>query len=212
MDIIIRHEQEKDFREVENMTREAFWNLHVPGCDEHYLLHSMRNHPDFVHELNFVAEYHGQIIGNIVYTKSYLQSEEGERMDTLTFGPVAVLPEFQRQGIGSLLINHTFNLVRDKGISLIIIYGHPHNYVKHGFRNGIDFHISDNEGRYPLGLLVKELLPGFNKVKKWIFQCSDVYELDEKKAEIFDQTFPFKKKDIRYSQVEFAMACRAFLE
>jgi len=52
--MIIRNEKEGDRRIVEEMTKRAFWNLHVPGCNEHYLVHKMRSHADFVHDLDFV--------------------------------------------------------------------------------------------------------------------------------------------------------------
>lgn len=60
MNIMIRNETEQDFREVEEVTREAFRNLYAPGCTEHYLVHQMRNHPDFIKELDFVAEDNGK--------------------------------------------------------------------------------------------------------------------------------------------------------
>ena len=66
MDIIMRNETENDYRVVEEITREAFWNLYVPGCNEHYIVHVMRDHPDFLKELDFVAEYNGKIVGNII--------------------------------------------------------------------------------------------------------------------------------------------------
>ena len=65
MELIIRNETEKDFRPVEELTREAFWNLYAPGCVEHYLAHQLRRHPDFIKELDFVAESNGKIVGNI---------------------------------------------------------------------------------------------------------------------------------------------------
>ena len=61
-DLIIRNETEKDYRAVEELTREAFWNVYKPGADEHYYVHMMRNHPDFIPELAFVLEKEGEII------------------------------------------------------------------------------------------------------------------------------------------------------
>ena len=107
MNIEIRNETEKDFREVEELTREAFWNLHVPGCNEHYLVHQMRSHPDFIKELDFVAVCDGKIVGNIMYTKASLIDENGQEMAIVCFGPISVLPEYQRKGIGSSLISNT---------------------------------------------------------------------------------------------------------
>ena len=121
MDIIIRNEKEDDYLNVEEITREAFWNLYFPGCNEHYLVHQMRNHPDFIKELDFVAEYNGQAVGNIMYTKAQLIDEQGFKEDIISFGPVSVLPEFQRKGIGSALINHTKKIAIDTGIKAIVI-------------------------------------------------------------------------------------------
>lgn len=70
--IKIRLETESDYRAVEELTRNAFWNVYKPGADEHYFVHTMRNHPDFIPELAFVLEKDGEIIGNIMYTKAWL--------------------------------------------------------------------------------------------------------------------------------------------
>ncbi len=212
LDIIIRNEEQKDFRNVEYLTREAFWNLYVPGCDEHYLVHKMRDHQDFVKELDFVAVLNDQIIGNIMYTKSYLINSQNIRIETLTFGPLCILPKFQRLGVGTKLINHTVNIAKNNKIPAIIIYGDPHNYVKHGFKNGIDYNISDPYGKYPYGLLVLKLDDNSLNDDKWTIHCSDVFNINPKEAEEFDKNFPFKEKKWQYSQELFSMTCRAILQ
>lgn len=65
-DYIIRRETPADYRNVETMVREAFWNHYIPGCFEHYFVHTMRNHPDFISDLDFVIEADGQIIGCVI--------------------------------------------------------------------------------------------------------------------------------------------------
>ena len=92
----IRNETEADYKTVEELTRKAFYNMYVPGCVEHYLVHIMRNHEDFIRELDFVLELDGQVIGNIMYTKARLVDEEGREKAILTFGPLSVLPEHQK--------------------------------------------------------------------------------------------------------------------
>ena len=91
--ITIRNEEEKDRAEVEDVIRKAFWNLYVPGCNEHYLAHIMRSHPDFLPELDFVIELDGKIIGSIMYTRNKLIEENGNEKNILTFGPVCMLPK-----------------------------------------------------------------------------------------------------------------------
>lgn len=211
MKIIIRRENENDHRIVEELTREAFWNLYVPGCDEHYLANILRNHPDFIPELDFVAVVDDKIVGNIMYTKSFVADEKNNRINTLTFGPLCVLPEFQRKGIGSSLINHTKDIAVRNNSKAIIILGSPHNYCKHGFKNSIDFNIGNAQGKFPYGQLVLELQKGVFAGKKWRFHCSAAYDIDAKAAAEFDGQFPLRKKEYKASQEEFSIAVRAFL-
>jgi predicted N-acetyltransferase YhbS len=70
MKIELRLEEEKDYRQVEELTREAFWNVHDLGCDEHLLIHNLRKAKEFIRELDFLAIFNNKIVGNIVYTKS----------------------------------------------------------------------------------------------------------------------------------------------
>ena len=212
MNIKIRNEIESDYKEVENLTREAFWNLYTQGCEEHYIVHKMRNHPDFIKEFAFVALVNGVIAGNIMYTKSCLKGESGNCLDTITFGPVSVLPEYQKKGIGSALINYSRKAASDNGHNVIIILGHPYNYIKHGFKVSKDYNISDPQGRYPYGQMVFELKKGVLDGFHGKFYHSDVYNIDRNEVEEFDSQFDFKKKEYRYTQYEFELACRAFVD
>jgi len=210
--LIIRNENEKDFREVEALTREAFWNLYIQGCDEHYLVHKMREHPDFIKYLDFVAVADDRIVGNIMYTKSFILDESGERIETITFGPLCVHPEYQHKGIGSALINHSKQVAIENGHRAILILGHPHNYCRHGFKVSKDYNISDAEGSYPFGQLALELADGALDGVRGKFYCSDVYNIDTEAVDEFDKQFEFKRKEYRHSQYEFQLACRAYVK
>lgn len=213
MSLILRREEPKDYRAVEEMIRESFWNLNVPGCDEHYLAHLLRTHPDFIPQLDFVAEKEGQIVGSILYTRSFVIDKDGHRLPTLTFGPLCVRPGYQRQGIGRALIEHTFSLARKMGEKAVLILGHPHNYCRYGFKNGRDYQISDSHGKkYPYGQLVFELSKGVFRGKTWRFEYSPVYEVKEQEAIEFDRSFEPREKGFQSSQEEFLMAVRAYLE
>lgn len=212
MNINIRLETKDDYFKVEELTREAFWNLYNPGCDEHYLCHILRNHKDFIKELDYVAEIDGKVIASIMYTDSYLLSDNLEKVQIVSFGPLCVHPDYQRKGIGTALIEKTKSLVEKRNIPAIVIYGDPHNYCKHGFKNGIDYQVSNMDGEYPLGLLVLELQPGFFGNKKWKAKQSDVFIFDHEKVIEFDKKFNEKEKKIKYSQELFKMQMRAFLK
>lgn len=208
----IRLETKDDYTRVEELTREAFWNLYVPGCDEHYLCHILRNHKDFISELDYVVELDGKIVASIMYTRSYLINNDEEKIPAVSFGPLCVHPIYQRKGIGTALIEKTKALVVNMGVPAIVIYGDPHNYCKHGFKNGIDYQVSNMDGEYPLGLLVLELQPGFFGDKKWRIKQSDAFNLDQDKAKEFDQRFKQKEKKYQYSQELFKMNIRAYLK
>ena len=110
MDLIIRNEKINEYRAVEELTRETFWNLYVPGCSEHFVVHNLRNSTDFIPELDFVAQRESRIIGHIVYTRGIIKDNQGAENEVISFGPVSVLPPFQKQGVGSALIFHTINI------------------------------------------------------------------------------------------------------
>jgi putative acetyltransferase len=147
-----------------------------------------------------------------MYTRSYLLDESDNRLDTITFGPVSVLPEYQKKGVGSLLIGHSMKIAADYGYKAVVINGHPHNYCRHGFRSSKDLNVSDPDGKYPYSLLVSELKNGISQEHNWRYYPSDAYNIDIQSAEEFDkQFFDPKKKEYKYSQEEFSIACRAFL-
>jgi putative acetyltransferase len=213
LEITIRPESEADHLPVDTLTREAFWNLYRPGCDEHYTTHRIRGHEDFLPGLTFVAEVDGQMAGSIVYTRSWVINPLGEKVETATFGPLCVHPAWQRRGVGTALIEHTRDLAAQQGYPAILILGDPHNYVRHGFRTGKDMRVSTLDGRYPLGLLVLELRPGFlASSPQWRFQTSAAYEFAPEEAEAYDASFPPRERKHQPSQDLFSMLVRAVVE
>ena len=206
MNIIIRNETPADYRAVEELTREAFWNVYKPGADEHYFVHMMRSHPDFIPELAFVLELEGRIIGNIMYTKAWLEDEDGQRREILSFGLLCVAPEFQRQKLGKILIEHSFEAARRMGYDVNINFGNPGNYVSRGFvsckKKNVSFVVP---GNFPTALLVAELVPGALEGKNWMYIPSTAADCCEDAAAVaaFDAQFPPKEKKWMPSQEEF---------
>ena len=201
--IRIRNEEEKDYETVEEITRKAFWNLYIPGCNEHYLVHIMRSHEDFFTELDLVIEEDDQVIGNIMYTKATLIDESGETKDILTFGPVCMLPEYQRKGYGKKLMEYSFERAIALGFDTIVIFGNPNNYVSRGFKSCKKYNVCLENGTYPSAMMVKELKPDALDGRKWVYQQSSVYEFDVKDAERYDETLPSMEKQYQPSQEEF---------
>ncbi len=200
---IIRNELEKDYREVEELTRKAFWNLHTPGCDEHYLVHVMRTHEDFIPELAFVIEHEGSIIANVMYAKAKISDEKGNENEILTFGPLSVMPEYQRKGYGRKILEHSFEKAIELGYDAIVIFGNPENYIPLGFKSCRKFNISVGDGIFPTAMLVKELCPGAIPERTWVFHESATYEIDKHAANEFDKDFEPLAKGYKLSQELF---------
>lgn len=210
--IVIRNEEKRDWKTVENITRQAFYNLYVPGCAEHYLVHIMREHEDFIPELDLVLELDGKVIGNIMYTKATLTDETGATKDILTFGPVSILPPYQRMGYGKMLMEHSFEKAVRLGYDVIVIFGSPGNYVSRGFRSCKKYHVYIENERYPAAMMVKELIPHVLDGHKWRYQDSPVMAVSEEEAARYDDTLePMEKKHLP-SQEEFYIISHSFLD
>lgn len=192
MGISIRLEEEKDFSEVNFLTREAFWNVHCQGCDEHYLAHLLRKSPIFIKELDFVAEIDGKIVGNILYSKGIVKDGDRE-FEAITFGPVSVLPAFQKQGIGKALVEHSLAAAKSLGYKLVIIYGNPQYYRRFGFESAEKFGIQTREGENFDAFMALNLSENDLKdVKGRFFEFEGI---DLKKGfEEFESAFPYKQK------------------
>ena len=201
MHITLRTEEEKDFRTVENLTREAFWNIYQPGCNEHFILHKLRSSPAFIKELDFVAELDGEIVGNIVYAKAIAVDDAGTKHEVIGFGPISVLPSCQRQGIGAKLIEHTVDIAKQMGFRAIIIFGDPAYYHRFGFENAkkYDIHMAEGENFDPF--MAKELYAGSLQGITGRFFEDEAYHVSAEEFELFDKEFPAKEKIITDTQL-----------
>lgn len=210
--IKIRNEREEDYEIVEEITREAFYNMYVPGCVEHYLVHVMREHEDFIPELDFVLEREGSVIGNIMYTKAKLTDEDGKVKEILTFGPVCIKPAYQRMGYGKRLMEYSFEKAAEMGYDAIVIFGSPVNYVSRGFKSCRKFNVCIEGGKYPAAMMVKELVLGALDGHRWIYQDSPVMAVSEEEAQRYDDTLEKMEKKYQPSQDEFYIMSQSFVE
>lgn len=190
----LRLEQPADYRETENVTREAFWNHYSPGCSEHYLLHVMRDSPDFVPELDVVAVYNGRIVGHVAYAKAVIHGDDGNDREVLTLGPISVLPECQGRGVGGALIEHTVTLARGMGFRAALLCGDPAYYGKRGFAPAEAFRIRTKDNMYAAALHVRELRKNALTGVTGRYVESSLYEVEESAVAEFDATFPPRAK------------------
>lgn len=192
--LIIRQENEKDYFEVEYMTKKAFWNKYVPGCNEHYLVHKIREIEDYIPELSRVAEIDGEIVGTIMYSKAYV-TDGINKIEVLTFGPLCVEPSYQNKGIGGVLLETTMELARKAGYKAIIIFGEPGYYPKHGFKTCDNFGITTKDYKNFDAFMGIELVKDGLKGVQGKFYESEVFEnLSNEKVNEFDKKFPYMEK------------------
>lgn len=202
--ITIRRETEEDYRKVEEVTKKAFWNVNMPGCEEHYLLHCMRSHKDFIKELDLVLEIDGEIIAHVAYAKSHLIDQEGKEKDILTFGPLSVHPDHQRKGYGKKILEYSFERAQEMGYDVVAIFGNPENYICNGFKSAKKYNVSCGDDKvYPTAFLVKELKEGVLKGQSWSYKDSEAYNYDPAKIDEFDMNFEHMEKGYRKSQELF---------
>ena len=195
--ITIRPETESDDRAVENLTREAFWNVYRPGCMEHYVLHCFRTDPAFVPELDLVMELNGTLIGHIMYARSEIACSDGRALPIMTFGPISIAPEYKRQGYGKCLLDYSMEKAKEMGAGALAITGNILFYGKSGFvpakSKGIRY-ADDPDASY---LLIKELTPGFLSGLSGTYKDPEGYSVCERDPDGFAQfeaTFPEKEK------------------
>jgi predicted N-acetyltransferase YhbS len=200
MKISIRLEEEKDFRKVEFLTREAFWDLYSPGCCEHLIVHKIRNVPAFVKELSYIVEEEYSIVGSIIYSKAKVINDQTNEFEVLCMGPISVLPYYQRKGIGSLLMTHSLETAKELGFKAVIIFGNPDYYKRFGFINAENYNIKTSKGENFDAFMVLELVNGALNGISGKFYEDKVFEIEDKELELFEGEFPFKEKHITATQ------------
>ncbi|WP_027129450.1 GNAT family N-acetyltransferase [Fusobacterium perfoetens] len=207
MNIVIRKEEEKDYRRVEEIAREAFWNLYFPGAKEHVIVNKIRKSQDFIKDLTYVIEVDNQVEGGIFYSNSKIIGKNQEEYEVISFGPVFISPKFHRQGLGRKLITYTIEKAKEMGYRAIITLGYPYHYETYGFLGGKKYNIYMEDGKFYKGLLVLPLYEDALKNISGYPKFSKDLEATEEEMENFDKNFPYKEKKFQESQKEFEKAC-----
>ena len=196
-DVMIRNEEKGEYREVENLIRESFWNVYRPGCSEHYVIHVLRDDPAFVKELDFVMEKDGRLIGQNVFVRTVINADDGRDIDVLTMGPICIAPELKRKGYGKLLLDYSLEKAAEMGFGAVLFEGNIDFYGKSGFdyarKFGIRYHDLP-EGADDSFFLCKELIPGYLDEVIGVYQTPQAYYVDDADVNEFDRMFPEKEK------------------
>lgn len=195
--VIIRLEDENEYREVENLVRESFWNVYRPGCLEHFVLHELRTDAAFVKELDFVMTLDEKLIGQNMFMHAEVSSDDGKKIPIMTMGPICITPELKQKEYGKQLLDHSLEKAAQLGCGAICMEGNIDFYGKSGFKMASEFGIRYHgleEGEDAPFFLCKELIPGYLDGITGEYQPPAGYFVDEKEAEEFDKKFPYKEK------------------
>ncbi len=196
-DYAIRLEEKEDYRAVEELVRESFWNVYRPGCSEHYVIHVLRDDPAFVPQLDFVIEKDGRIIGQNMFMRTVIEADDGRTVPVLTMGPIGITPDLKRKGYGKALLDYCLEKAAEMGFGAVLFEGNIGFYSHCGFdyarKSGIRYHDLP-EGADDSFFLCRELIPGYLDGVTGVYQTPQGYYVDDADVEVFDQTFPPKEK------------------
>jgi predicted N-acetyltransferase YhbS len=196
-DVIIRSEKKAEYREVEDLVRESFWNVYKPGCSEHYVLHVLRDDPAFVKELDFVMEKDGKLIGQNVFMRTVINADDGRDIDVLTMGPICIAPKMKRKGYGKKLLDYSLERAVEMGFGAVLFEGNIDFYGKSGFdyarKFGIRYHDLPEDADDSF-FLCRELIPGYLDDVIGVYQTPHAYYVNDVDVDEFDKSFPTKEK------------------
>ena len=196
-DYTIRPERKEEYREVENLVRESFWNVYRPGCSEHYVIHVLRDDPAFVKELDFVMEKDGKLIGQNIFMKTTIEADDGKTIDVLTMGPIGIAPEHKRKGYGKAILDYSLEKAAEMGFGAVLFEGNIGFYGHSGFdyasKFGIRYHDLPEDADSSF-FQCKELIPGYLDGITGVYQTPKGYYVEDADVEEFDKNFPPKEK------------------
>ena len=196
-DYVIRLERKEEYRAVEELVREAFWNVYRPGCSEHYVIHVLRGDPAFVKELDFVMEQDGNLIGQNMFMRTIIEADDGRTIPVLTMGPIGITPELKRKGYGKALLDYSLEKAAETGAGAVLFEGNIGFYGKSGFdyagKFGIRYHDLPEDADASF-FLCKELILGYLDGITGVYQTPQGYYVKDEDVEAFDKGFSPRKK------------------
>lgn len=196
MEITVRQETAEDYRKVEELTRMAFSKPDRIerggiGCPyEHWMVSELRKRDGIV-ELSLIAVAGNEIVGHVICSRAEVRLGDKAK-PVLNLGPVSVLPQYQRKGVGKALITRLIEKAKASGYGAILFFGEPEYYPRLGFVEASTFGISDSGGYSYDSFMGMELIPGYlSDVSGGRFYESDIYndELNRSAVAEFDKNF-----------------------
>lgn len=202
MNLLIKQTNQNDFAITENITREAFWNVYKPGCSEHLVLHNLRKSKSYIKDLDLIAICDDQIVGHIISTKARVVDSQNKEYEVLCVGPLSVLPDFQKQGIGEKLMKESIKIAKRLGFRGMILFGNPDYYHRFGFRNAKEFEITTKDYQNFEPFMALELFKNALNDVKGNFIEDESFNVNEDELNEFEKQFPYKEKLVTDTQLK----------
>ncbi|XWK89765.1 MAG: N-acetyltransferase [Phormidium sp.] len=128
--MIIRNETDTDIEVITEVTIAAFKNHPISNHTEQFIIHALRAAGALT--ISLVAEIDRKVVGHIAFSPVTISDDTA---DWYGLGPISVLPDYQRQGIGKALINEGLSLLKNMGAQGCALVGDPNYYQRFGFKN-----------------------------------------------------------------------------
>jgi len=203
METLIQPTTLKYFPITETITREAFWNVYIPGCVEHLVLHNLRNSTSYIRGLDLVALVGNRVVGHMITTKAKVVDPQDNEHEVLCAGPLSVLPDYQKNGIGTMMMYQSITIAKELGYSGMILFGNPDYYHRFGFRNAQEVGITTKEGQNFEPFMVLELQEnGLGTITGRFFEANE-FEVQPDEVSEFEKGFPYKEKLVTDTQFEY---------
>ena len=200
MKLNIRTTPKNEFRQTENLTQEAFWNIYKPGCDEHFVLNQLRKSKSYVRGLDLLAMTDNQMVGHIISTKAKVIDSQNTTHTVLCIGPLSVSPEFQKKGIGSKLMEASVKKAKESGFAGMILFGNPDYYHRFGFKNAAIYRITTKEDQNFEAFMALETEENSLSGVSGRFYEDEAFSVDPAELAEFEKQFPFREKRITETQ------------
>ncbi len=153
----IQQENTKDLNEIYTLIQTAFKTAQVASGREQDFTNNLRNSDNYIPQLALTAKENNKIVGFVMLTKTQVKTEKGF-FDTLLLAPICIDIDFRNKGLGQQLANESFKKAVELGHKSVFLVGNPDYYKKMGFRQTIDFNITNDNGIPPQYVLAKELV------------------------------------------------------
>ena len=202
--IEIRLVKETEFNTVENVVRDCFYGLFRPRCVEHFIVHRARENGWLVKATDYCITLDGQIVGHIMYTHANILLDNGLDKDVLVLGPICILPQHQKKGLGTKLAQFTLDLATKYGYGAVVAIGNPKFFGKLGFVPAKQYNIYyaklSRDKPAPF-FMVRELQPGYLDDTDATFEPSEVFAVTMDEVEQFDKNFEQKQGTAKSNKI-----------